>query len=258
MSSIRTVADRPSEVTVSTEGLVVGYGKGRGNTHGLKGFTASFRPGITGLVGPNGAGKSTFLRSVMGLLSPRSGRLRVQGVPPAAYLFRHGVGFLPENPVLPGYLTVEEFLGGLSSRGPRGVPRPSEDASGPLAWEEGLGPLLPRPLSSLSLGQKKKVALAASLLDGPELLLLDEPTNGLDPMALEDLRRTLLSERRRGATIIVSSHHLDELQRISDALVFVDDGWNAGSWDRGRALERFGSLEALFHHVFRNDSGRTP
>jgi len=258
MSSIRTVADRPPEVTVSAEGLVVGYGRGRGDSHGLKGFTASFRPGVTGLVGPNGAGKSTFLRTVMGLLRPRSGQLRVQGVAPAAYLFRHSVGFLPENPVLPSYLTVEDFLGGLPSRGPtRTSPGPLEDASTPQAWKEGLEPLLSRSLPSLSLGQKKKVALAASLLDGPDLLLLDEPTNGLDPLALEDLRRTLLGERRKGSTIIVSSHHLDELQRISDVLVFVDGGRDAGAWERGEALERFGSLEALFHHVFRNGSGRT-
>jgi ABC-2 type transport system ATP-binding protein len=267
------VDDASGGAVVRAVELVVAYGRGRGIAAGLSGFTASFRPGITGLVGPNGAGKSTFLRAVAGLVEPRSGHVRVGDLSPASFLARHSAGFLPERPVLPGYLSAGEFLEGISGPGaPEPVPgepdRPKPAHPEPFhatrgkgergrAWTDGLGSLLPRSLSSLSLGQRKKVALTAALLGAPDLILLDEPTNGLDPMALEGLRSTLLAERRRGATIIVSSHHLDELQRIADALVFVDDGRVAGSWTKGRALERFGTLEALFRHVFRDESGRS-
>jgi ABC-type multidrug transport system ATPase subunit len=116
--------------------------------------------------------------------------------------------------------------------------------------------ILSKPLGSLSMGQRKKVALAGALSGSPSVLLLDEPTNGLDPLAIRDLRRTLLAQRARGILILISSHHLDELQRIADALVFVQDGSVLGAWSREEALGAFSSLEDLFDHHFgdgRND-----
>lgn len=244
-------------IVVRAVELAVQYGRGRGISRGLGGFSACFHPGIAGLVGPNGAGKSTFLRAVLGLVEPRAGHVLVGNRSPASYLSRRPIGFLPENPVLPDYLRVGEFLEGLSGReGPASSQRTEESRGRVPVGTGGVTPLLSRPLSSLSLGERKKVALAAALLGLPDLLLLDEPTNGLDPLAMDHLRRTLLAERRRGATLIVSSHHLDELQRIADVLVFVNAGRAAGSWTRRQALERFGSLDGLFRHVFRDHSGR--
>lgn len=230
---------------LSARELVVSYGRNRTADEGLKGFTAEFRPGITGLVGPNGAGKTTFLRAVAGLLRPTRGCLEIHGADPSAFVARGGMGFLPENPVFPRYLTVEEFLEGLCFEAdPDGTE--AREIQGVLSLAE----ILDRRLDSLSLGQRKKVALSAALLGRPGVLLLDEPTNGLDPMAVRGLRRALKNERGRGATIIVSSHHLDELQRIADALVFLKDGVVEGAWARDAALTTFGSLEVLFDHVF--------
>jgi ABC-2 type transport system ATP-binding protein len=243
MSSYCTPGESRPRGRVIARNLVATYGRGRRSRPGLRGFTADFGPGITGLVGPNGAGKTTFLRAVAGLLPPASGSLAIDGESPEAFVAAQGIGFLPETPLFPGYLTVKEFLSGLQGSG-------SEEGWG---REAGIQTLLRSPLDSLSMGQRKKVALAAALLGSPGVVLLDEPTNGLDPVAARDLRETLLREREGGATLIVSSHHLDELQRIADALVFVKGGKVAGSWTRHDALRSFGTLESLFHHVLREE-----
>jgi ABC-2 type transport system ATP-binding protein len=246
MSSPFDVNEAPPGPELVANDLRVAYGRGSGRRFGLDGLSAGFGPGITGLIGPNGAGKSTLLRAACGLLAPAGGVLRMEGEAPSAYVSLHGVGFLPESPPLPGFLTVREFLDGMPPRGGRGAC--SRDGSRLIS---GLEPLAARRLDALSLGQRKKVALAAALLGGPRVLLLDEPTNGLDPMAVRELREVLTRLGSAGLTVIVSSHHLDELQRIADALVFVSGGRALGSWTRVEALARFGSFDALYEHSFR-------
>jgi len=247
-------AESPPDAVVRVRDLVVTYGRGRNRIQGLRGFAGSFHPGITGLVGPNGAGKSTLLRTVMGLLSPDSGSVRVGGGKPHAHLSRRCMGYLPEHPVLPGHLRVREFLAGFPEAGLGPVSGGgTEEAREDPDRMDPVGSLLDRPISALSMGQRKKVALTTALVGSPEVLLLDEPTNGLDPFAVLELRDTLRREKGRGVTLIVSSHHLDELQRIADALVFMEEGRNAGEWGRMEALKEFGTLEALFHHVFGGD-----
>lgn len=235
----------PGPAVVATE-LSVKYRKS-GFRWGLQGFSANFHAGITGLVGPNGAGKTTLLRTLAGCVEPTSGRVTIDGASPDAFISRGGLGFLPESPPLPGHLTPREFLLGLPGSDPGNPTRGGVDRfPSPIQKD-----LLCRPIDSLSLGQRKTVALAAALSGGPHLLLLDEPTNGLDPIALSHLRKTLLTQRALGAVLIVSSHQLDELQRVADRLVFVRDGRSVGSWQRDAAIEEFGSLEELFSHVFR-------
>ncbi|MGW8265128.1 MAG: ABC transporter ATP-binding protein [Longimicrobiales bacterium] len=230
---------------VSARELRVSYGTNKSAGEGLKGFTADFHPGITGLVGPNGAGKTTFLRTVAGLLRPSRGRLEIHGMDPGAFLARGGIGFLPENPVFPRYLTVREFLKGLCF-GADPERTKAREFEGALQLQG----IFEQRLDCLSLGQRKKVALSAACLGEPRVMLLDEPTNGLDPIAVRGLRQALMVERERRVTVIVSSHHLDELQRIADALVFLKDGVGVGAWARDAALTAFGSLEVLFDHVF--------
>lgn len=245
MSSSSESAPLRTGPQIVASSLVVDYGKRGRASFGLHGFSATFAPGITGLVGPNGAGKTTFLRTACGLIPPTSGQLDIMGKPPVAYIADHGIGFLPENPVLPGYLTVREFLEGIP---PYGAEGPGEE--GETKWILRVEKLLEKPVDTLSMGQRKKVSLAAALKGSPDVLLLDEPTNGLDPLAVRELRETLKEEQDGGITIIVSSHHLDELQRVADALVFVREGELAGAWTQSEALDGFSSLEALFDHVF--------
>jgi len=255
MSSFPIHPDGWPEAAVEARSLSVAYRGKRRSATVLREFTASFQPGITGLVGPNGAGKTTFLRAVAGLLPTSPGSLLIHGREPRAFRLESGMGILPESPSLPGHLTASEFLSGLQGSNPTLLSVPAGEPGGgraPLGLD-GLNGLEHRRLDTLSLGQRKRVALTAALTGDPAVLLLDEPTNGLDPVAVRVLRETLREERARGATLIVSSHHLDELQRLADALVFVREGRVAGAWTRADALDRFGTLESLFHHALEGE-----
>lgn len=235
---------------ILAQDLTVDY-RGKGSeSRALRGFETVIRSGITGLVGPNGAGKTTLLRTLVGSLTPTRGFVEIGGESPAAYRTRRGLGFLPETPPLPAFLTVGEFLAGLPVSGPP----PGEGAG------RGFPPFLPESLrtkriDSLSMGQRKKVALAAALSGDPEVLLLDEPTNGIDPLGLRELRRILLELRDRGRLLLISSHHLDELLRIADALLFVREGRNVGTWHREPTEGPLPSPESLFDLHFSGGTG---
>ncbi len=230
----------PGPEIVSARELRAGYGRGIRHL-ALRGFNAEVGPGITGLVGPNGAGKTTLLRILAGVLRPLSGQVEVLGGPPESQRTRGRIGYLTEIPPLPHYLTAEEFLSGLPT------PEALEVPAGSPMPEPTLPPnLRGRSIGSLSLGQRKRVALTAALSGDPDLLLLDEPTNGLDPLALRWLREVLLGLKKSGKSILISSHHLDELQRLADVLIFVRNGKSTGSWSRWEVFRDFPSLEALF------------
>ena len=201
----------------------------------------SFRagPGIIGLVGPNGAGKSTLLRLMAGLESPSAGEIHVHGKAPAALAHAGAIGLIPETPLFDEYLTVNEFIGGLGALS-------EMDAAGALA---GVATIRDSRLGALSLGQKRRVELAAATLGMPGLLLLDEPTNGLDPFAVTELRNRVIALRNDLLWIVFSSHHLDELQRIADTIIVLQAGRSLGCWSRDQVMNEHGSLEALFHDI---------
>lgn len=210
----------------------------------LRGVTFEAGDGVIGLVGPNGAGKTTLLRVLLGALEPQAGGVRLDGELPSVHRRRHGIGFLPERPAFEPWLTVAEFLTGIAD-----LRRARSPSSADLRFD-GLDGLRGKRLDRLSLGEQRRVEIAAALAGSPALLLLDEPTNGLDPGGIAALREAIQAARRPGRTIVVSSHHLDELQRIADSLLFVRDGRITGRWTREEALERFGSFDALFReHV---------
>lgn len=201
----------------------------------LDGVTFTFGGGVTGVVGPNGAGKSTLLRLLAGLLEPTRGSIWVDGASPAALRLAGGIGLVPEAPALPDYLTTREFLAGLARL---------TDAEAVRMHR--LADIADRRLGTLSLGQKRKVELAAALTGDPHLLLLDEPTNGLDPFATAHLRETISDLNDGKRAIVVSSHHLDELQRTADRVLIFARGRCRGCWQRDLALREFGSIEGLF------------
>ncbi|MDT8369769.1 MAG: ATP-binding cassette domain-containing protein [Longimicrobiales bacterium] len=231
------------EITASD----VTYRYSRKGAGGLSGFTLSVKGGVVGLVGPNGAGKTTFLKTVIGLLEPQSGTVSIGGRPSREAMATGGLGYLPETPLLPAYLTVQAFLRGVSLASPR--------ASDPStwSWSEDLKSLLEMRCSALSTGQAKRVALTAARLDGPSVIVLDEPTTGLDPSAVQRLRRELEAEKARGVTAIVSSHHLDELQRVADAIAFVKDGAVIGTVSRAESPGAFTDLDRRFAELFGDD-----
>ncbi len=199
--------------------------------------------GVVGLVGPNGAGKTTLLKLLLGLLEPERGTIRICGMLPAAFRRTRGLGFIPERPSFPEYLTVAEFLEAFAVLQGSASPMIGAD---PAIGRMKLGELMDFRLGALSLGQKRRVEVTAALMGDPDLVLLDEPTNGLDPFALAQFRALILEARRPGRLILVSSHHLDELDRIAERVVLLNEGRVQGNW----SAEEVHSSSGSFHEHF--------
>jgi len=178
---------------------------------------------IIGLIGPNGAGKTTFLSLVAGLIFPTRGSIRVCGHPPRSLEARRSLGYIPESPVFlsrytaRGVLKHHAALHGLSRRA---IADEADRRLAQLRMEE----YADRAVGGFSLGMRQRLALAVALIDNPRLLLLDEPSNGLDPIGVIELRRILTEVRQAGATIIISSHRLGELERLTSDYVFLHQG----------------------------------
>jgi len=215
------VAERAPTV-ISARGVVKRYGQ----TVALAGLDADIGPGITGLLGSNGAGKTTFISLVLGLRSRDGGELTVQGRDPATagIEVRQRIGYAPEHHDLPAELSATDLVRHLAEMHllPR---RAAIQRANDALWLVGLGEERFRPVATMSTGQRQRVKLAAAIAHDPELVLLDEPTDGLDPVQ----RTEMLALIRRigsefGMHILVSSHHLEEVERICDAVVIVEAG----------------------------------
>jgi ABC-2 type transport system ATP-binding protein len=194
------------------------------------------RSEIVALLGPNGAGKTTTLRMLAGLIAPTSGSIVVDGVQltrASGAAVRTRIGFLTEAPGLWDRLTVRENLriyGGLYGL-------PDVDARVTRALDLfGLADRASTRTVELSKGMRQKVALARALLHDPMVLLLDEPTSGLDPEVTRTVRLLLEERRAAGCSIIVSTHNLDEAERLADRVAVLHERLVA--IDRPAALRR--------------------
>jgi ABC-2 type transport system ATP-binding protein len=212
----------PAPTVISARGVVKRYGQ----TVALAGLDADIGPGITGLLGSNGAGKTTFISLVLGLRSRDGGQLTVQGRDPATagIEVRQRIGYAPEHHDLPAELSATDLVRHLAEMHllPR---RAAIQRANDALWLVGLGEERFRPVAAMSTGQRQRVKLAAAIAHDPELVLLDEPTDGLDPVQ----RTEMLALIRRigsefGMHILVSSHHLEEVERICDAVVIIEAG----------------------------------
>ncbi|MGA8274995.1 MAG: ABC transporter ATP-binding protein [Thermoplasmata archaeon] len=209
-----------------TPAVVVATGatKRYGEVLGLNGFTAEFGPGITGLVGPNGAGKSTFFRVLAGQLHLDAGSLTVLGRPASSPVrSNREVGYCPESPTLYEWMTPEGFLRTLlrlDGFEESEVRRRCEKA---LA-EVDLLPVKDRELAGFSRGMRQRVKIASALANDPALLLLDEPLNALDPVGRAHLLDLFARIADSGRHIILSSHVLYEVERLTDQIVMMSNG----------------------------------
>jgi len=187
----------------------------------LRGIDLSVPSGrITGLVGPNAAGKTTLIKSLLGLVRPDAGRLEVLGQPVNGdERYRHAIGYMPQAARFPENLTGVELLDMV--RDLRGTP-PSEDSE--LLDTFGLAPELAKPVRTLSGGTRQKLSAVVAFLFQPDLLILDEPTAGLDPVASGAFKEKLLATRERGASILLASHTLAELEEVADDIIFLLEG----------------------------------
>jgi ABC-2 type transport system ATP-binding protein len=214
-------AAAPSSV-VSARGVVKHYDR----TVALAGLDVDIGPGITGLLGSNGAGKTTFLSLMLGLRGRDGGAVLVLGEDPATagIRVRTRVGYAPEHHDLPAELTAADLVRHLAEMHLLPARAAMQRANDAL-WLVGLGEERFRHVGSMSTGQRQRVKLAAAIAHDPELVLLDEPTDGLDPVQrteMLDLIRRIGTEF--GMHIVVSSHHLEEVERICDAVVIIEGG----------------------------------
>ena len=173
-----------------------------------------------GFLGPNGAGKSTTIRLLLGLIRPTSGTARVFGLDPVrdAVAVHRRIGYLAGDLALFPRLTGRQHLDRL------GHSRSVADSRYRDELVERFGVELDRPVRVLSKGNRQKIGLLLAFLHRPDLLVLDEPTTGLDPLLQQEFGRLVRETVREGRTVLLSSHELDEVQRLVDRLTILREG----------------------------------
>jgi ABC-2 type transport system ATP-binding protein len=180
------------------------------------------RGSVFGLLGPNGAGKTTTLRMVMNIFAPDEGRIEIGGRP-ADVAARDHIGYMPEERGLYPRMVLREQLLFLAEI--KGAPR-REAAQRVGGWLErlGLAEWGERRTNELSKGMQQKAQFIATVLHEPDVLILDEPMSGLDPVGMDLMREVLLDERRKGTTLVVSSHQMETVERICDRVALLNRG----------------------------------
>ena len=196
------------------------------STLAVDGLDVDIGHGITGLLGPNGAGKTTFISLVLGLRTRDAGELTVLGHDPATSGIdvRARIGFAPEHHNLPPDVHAADLVRHLGEL--HGLPRRAAiQRANDALWQVGLGEERFRPIGTMSTGQRQRVKLAGAIVHDPELVLLDEPTDGLDPLQRDDMLALIRRVGTEfGMDIVISSHHLEEAERICDAVVILGGG----------------------------------
>ncbi|AOT59566.1 MULTISPECIES: ABC transporter ATP-binding protein [Streptomyces] len=219
-----------------------------GSQTAVSDVTLDVAPGeVVGLLGANGAGKTTLMRMACGLVKPTAGAVRVLGEqPPYPPAVARQVGAALDTPAFYRWMTGPAQLRSLLHSS--GLP----DRGEPLAAlrRVGLEDEARKRIRAYSQGMRQRLALAAALMRGPRLLVLDEPTNALDPHAVVMVRELIRREAESGTAVLVSSHQLDEVQRVCDRVVVMDRGTVVASG----ALDEIGlggaeSLEDWFFRI---------
>lgn len=211
---------------LQVKGLVKTFQVGffRKKVEAVRGISFEVRRGeVFGLLGPNGAGKTTTIKSILRLVHPSAGEVTLFGEPSNRRETMRRVGYMPENPYLYRYLTPREFLdfaGRLT-----GLPGPERKKKS-IDWIErvGLSHAADRPIGKFSKGMMQRVGLAQALMHEPELIILDEPMSGLDPIGRKEVLDLLMEQRRKGTTLLFTSHILSDVERLCDRVVILQKG----------------------------------
>jgi len=197
----------------------------RGRVLALEGLDMEVQRGeVFGLLGPNGSGKSTAMKMILGLLRPTSGKAEVCGFRAGTIAARRQIGFLPENPYFPNFLSGTElvrYYGRLSGMGGAVLEKRIQELMElvRLGGEAGK-----RPLRTYSKGMLQRAGLAGAMVGDPEILMLDEPTAGVDPAGSREIRDLILELRGRGKTVIFSSHLLEQVEDVADRVIILHRG----------------------------------
>lgn len=199
------------------ESLTKSYGKEKA----VDSVSISLKKGeVFGFLGPNGAGKTTTIRTILNFIRPTSGKVRVLGedsVESSVEIKEH-IGYLAGDIALYEDMTGDELLRYISSLGRK------TDWDYVRALTKKLQAELHRPIKTLSKGNKQKIGLIQAFMHHPELILLDEPTSGLDPLMQQVFYELVDEARKSGVTLFISSHNLQEVQRLCDRAAFIRKG----------------------------------
>ena len=177
-----------------------------------------------GLIGPNGAGKTTLLSCLLGFLRPNAGTISIDGMAPDDLSIRARTGYMPERLGFDRELSGREFLSHhwrLSGGAPANTETEVLAAANRVGLDAGA---LQKKLRTYSRGMLQRIGVAQATFRDPELLFLDEPASGTDPLGVAIVRDTILAAKRRGATIVLNSHQLAEVERVCDRVVFIERG----------------------------------
>ncbi|MFW2389053.1 MAG: ABC transporter ATP-binding protein [Polyangiales bacterium] len=214
------------ELVLEVKGLKKTFHIGffRKRVEAVRGTSFQVRRGeIFGLLGPNGAGKTTTIKSILRLIFPTEGEIRIFGRSADDREAAKRVGYMPENPYVYQYLKPSEFLD-LCGR-LVGIPKRERRArSEEMIDKVGLRHAADRPIGKFSKGMMQRIGLAQALLHDPELLVLDEPMSGLDPIGRKEVRDLLLEQRERGKTLLFTSHILSDVELLCDRVVIMQHG----------------------------------
>lgn len=196
----------------------------QGKIEALRGLQLSVpRGSVFGLLGANGAGKSTLIKSLLGIISPTECRGQMLGEEIGRRSVLKQVGYLPENPDFPPYLTgsqVIQFSAGLAK-----VPRAeARRRSGELLELVGMSDWAGQRIKRYSKGMRQRIGLAQALVNDPKLVFLDEPTDGVDPAGRREIREVVAAMRERGATVFLNSHLLGEVEQMCDRVCILAKG----------------------------------
>ena len=197
----------------------------RGNINSiLKGITFDVRRNeIFGYLGPNGAGKTTTLKLIMGLLRPDSGNISIMNSNIRNNSVLNDIGFLPENPSFYPFLTAYETLKMICSLYETDS-RNRDDRIKTFLSLVGLTDVMNKRVGTFSKGMTQRLGIAQAIINDPELIILDEPLSGLDPVGRKELRDIILMMKRRGKTVLFSSHILPDIEMIADRVCIINDG----------------------------------
>lgn len=243
------VAERPlplPRTVVSVSGVTKRFGR----QEVLRGVELAVRAGqVTAILGPNGSGKSTTIKVLLGLVRPDGGTVVVNGETVGADPgYRARIGYMPQQARFPENLTGREVVRLLRDLRSDEVPEDDE-----LFEAFGLPAELDKPVRTLSGGTRQKLNAAVAFMFQPALLILDEPTAGLDPIASGVLKDKILRARDAGASVILSSHVLSELEDLVDDVVFLLEGRVEFQGSLRRLEESTGEsrLERAIAHLMR-------
>lgn len=226
--------------TITTSALTRTFGP----VTAVSNLSVELPEGVVGLVGANGAGKSTLIKMLLGLIPPTSGGATILGhnCLTDGLQIREVVGYMPESECLPLDVSATEFLVHMARMS--GLPASSaRERAADTLRHVGLYEERYRPIGGYSTGMKQRVKLAQALVHDPKLVFLDEPTNGLDPAGRDEMLGLIARVSSDfGISVVVTSHLLGELERISDHIVVIDGGVLQRSTSTAEATQLSGSL----------------